>query len=56
METKELNLYKVYLKTWATPTYVAAKNQAEALDKARPSCEPENIDHMNVEWVAEVTV
>jgi hypothetical protein len=35
METKELYLYKVMLKAWSNPTYVAAESQAEAVEKVK---------------------
>ena len=31
METKKLNLYKVYAKGWNSPAYVAAENQQQAI-------------------------
>lgn len=56
METKELNLYKVYMKTWANPTYVAAKNHQEAVDKAAISYPDLDKNQFNVDWVGDVTV
>ena len=56
METKELNLYKVYMKTWANPTYVAAENHQEAVDKAAISYPDLDKNRFNVDWVGDVTV
>ena len=56
METKELNLYKVYAKGWNSPAYVAAVNQQQAIDKVAPYYDTENSDHMNIEYVADIIV
>ena len=56
METKDLNLYKVYAKGWNSPAYVAAENQQQAIEKVAPFHKTECPEHMNVEYVAYVTV
>ena len=56
METKELNLYKVYAKGWNSPAYVAAENQQQAIGKVAPYYETEDASHMNVEYVADIIV
>ena len=56
METKELNLYKVYAKGWNQSAYVAAENQKEAIDKVSPYYDLEDPDHMNSEFVADIIV
>ena len=56
METKELNLYKVYAKGWNTPAYVAAVNQQQAIEKVAPYYETEDASHMNIEYVADIIV
>lgn len=56
METKELNLYKVYAKGWNAPAYVAAENQQQAIDKIAPYYDPECPEHMNIEYVADIIV
>ena len=56
METKDLNLYKVYAKGWNSPAYVAAENQQQAIEKVAPFYEMGCPEHMNVEYVANVIV
>lgn len=56
METKELNLYKVYAKGWNSPAYVAAENQQQAIEKVAPYYEQEDANHMNIEYVADIIV
>lgn len=56
METKELNLYKVWAKGWNSAEYVAAENQQQAIDKTAPYYETEHPDHMNIEYVANIIV
>jgi len=56
METKELNLYKVYAKGWNAPAYVAAENQQQAVDKVAPYYETEKPEHLTVEYVANIIV
>lgn len=56
METKELNLYKVYAKEWNTPAYVAAVNQQQAIEKVSPYYETETPEHMNVDYVDSIIV
>jgi hypothetical protein len=56
METKELNLYKVYAKGWNIPAYVAAENQQQAIEKVSPYYDTENPAHMNIEYVADIIV
>ncbi len=56
METKELNLYKVYAKGWNTPAYVAAVNQQQAVDKVAPYYETETPEYMNVDYVDSIIV
>lgn len=58
METKELNLYKVYAKGWNSPAYVAAENQQQAVDKVAPYYDTEfqSKEHLNIEYVAEIIV
>lgn len=56
METKELNLYKVYAKGCNIPTYVAASTHQEAVDKAEPFYTDYDKNQLNVDWVAEVIV
>ena len=55
METKELYLYKVMLKAWSNPTYVAAENQQQAIDKIKGSFDVDACT-LNVEYVDMVTV
>ena len=55
METKELYLYKVMLKAWSNPTYVAAENQQQAIDKIKNSFDVDACT-LNVEYVDMVTV
>ena len=55
METKELYLYKVMLKTWGNPDYVAAENQQQAIDKIKDSYDVDACT-LNVEYVDMVTV
>jgi hypothetical protein len=56
METKELNLYKVYAKGWNQAAYVAAENQQQAIEKTAPYYDTEFPEHMNIEWVADIIV
>ena len=56
METKELNLYKVYAKGWNQPAYVAAENQQQAVDKVAPYYSTDYPEHMTVEYVADIIV
>jgi hypothetical protein len=56
METKELNLYKVYAKGWNSPAHVAAENQQQAVEKVAPYYESEIPERMNIEFVAEIIV
>ena len=56
METKELNLYKVYAKGWNSPAYAAAENQQQAIEKVAPYYETETPEHMNVDYVADIIV
>lgn len=56
METKELNLYKVYAKGWNTPAYVAAVNQQQAIDKVAPYYETETPEHFNIDYVDSIIV
>lgn len=55
METKDLYLYKVMLKAWSNPTYVAAENQQQAIDKIKGSFDVDACT-LNVEYVDMVTV
>lgn len=55
METKELNLYKVYAKGWNQPAYVAAENHQQAIEKVTPYYDTEP-EHMNIEYVADIFV
>ena len=55
METKELYLYKVMLKAWSNPTYVAAENQQQAIDKIKDLFDVD-VCMLNVEYVDMVTV
>ena len=56
METKELNLYKVYAKGWNTPAYVAAENQQQAIEKVAPYYETETPEHFNIDYVDSIIV
>lgn len=56
METKELNLYKVYAKGWNSHEYVVAENQQQAIDKIAPYYNTECPDRMTVEYVDQVIV
>lgn len=55
METKEIYLYKIRMKEWNSPAYVAAENQQEAIDKVADSYE-EDRRKFNVEFVDMVTI
>ena len=55
METKDLYLYKVMLKAWSNPTYVAAENQQQAIDKIKGSFDVDACT-LNIEYVDMVTV
>ena len=55
METKEIYLYKIRMKEWNSPAYVAAENQQEAIDKVADAYE-EDCRKFNVEFVDTVTV
>jgi hypothetical protein len=56
METKELNLYKVYAKGWNSPAYAAAENQQQALDKVSLYYDEETPEHLTVEYVSDIIV
>ena len=56
METKEMNLYKVYERGWNAPAYVAAENQQQAVDKVAPYYEVKDSSVLNVEYVAIIIV
>jgi hypothetical protein len=56
METKELNLYKVYAKGWNSPAYAAAENQQQAIEKVTPYYDMEVPERMNIEYVADIIV
>ena len=56
METKELNLYKVYAKGWNSPAYVAADNQQQAVENVAPYYENENPEHLTVEYAGDIIV
>jgi hypothetical protein len=56
METKKLNLYKVYAKGWNSPAYVAAENQQQAIEKVIPYYDTEFPERINIEYVAEIIV
>lgn len=56
MDTKEMNLYKVYAKCWNSPAFVAANTQQEAVDKVAPYYENEEPSHMTVEYMADIIV
>lgn len=55
METKEIYLYKIRMKEWNSPAYVAAENQQEAIDKVADAF-PDDRRKFNVEFVDMVTV
>lgn len=55
METKEIYLYKIRMKEWNSPAYVAAENQQEAIDKVADAYD-EDRRKFNVEFVDMVTV
>lgn len=55
METKDLYLYKVMLKAWSNPTYVAAENQQQAIDKIKDAYDVDACT-LNIEFVDMVTV
>ena len=55
METKELYLYKIMMKNWNSPSYVAAENQQEAIDKVADAYD-EDRRKFNVEFVDTVNV
>ena len=55
METKELNLYKVYAKGWISQAYVAAENQQQAIEKVTPYYDTEP-ERMNIEYVADIII
>lgn len=55
METKEIYLYKIRMKEWNSPAYVAAENQQEAIDKVADAYN-EDRRKFNVEFVDMVTV
>ena len=55
METKEIYLYKIMMKNWNSPSYVAAENQQEAIDKVADAYD-EDRRKFNVEFVDMVTV
>ena len=55
MDKKELYLYKVHGKCWSNPTYVAAENQQQAIDKIKGSFDVDACT-LNVEYVDMVTV
>lgn len=55
METKDLYLYKVMLKAWSNPTYVAAENQQQAIDKIKDAYDVDACT-LNIEYVDMVTV
>ena len=55
METKEIYLYKIMMKNWNSPSYVAAENQQEAIDKVADAYD-EDRRKFNVEFVDTVTV
>ena len=56
METKELNLYKVYAKGWNSHAYVAAENQQQAVYKVAPYYENEKPEQLTVEYVSDIIV
>lgn len=56
METKELNLYKVYAKGWNQPAYVASENQQQAVDKVAPYYEIDKPEHLTVEYAGDIIV
>lgn len=52
-----INLYKVRKPMWNRPDYVAAKNQQEAIDKAKERYVDEhNWEDASIEYVAEIIV
>ena len=55
METKEVYLYKIMMKNLNSPSYVAAENQQEAIDKVADAYD-EDSRKFNVEFVDTVTV
>jgi DNA-dependent RNA polymerase auxiliary subunit epsilon len=55
METKEIYLYKIRMKEWNSPGYVAAESQQEAIDKVADDY-AEDRRKFNVEFVDMVTV
>ena len=55
METKDIYLYKIRMKEWNSPLYVAAENQQEAIEKVADAYD-EDCRKFNVEFVDMVTV
>lgn len=55
METKEIYLYKIRMKEWNSPAYVAAENQQEAINKVADAYD-EDRRKFNVEFVDMVTI
>ena len=53
---KQTNLYRVNMRGWSSPQYVAADCQHDAIEKVGEIYETENMFHFNVEFVAEVIV
>jgi hypothetical protein len=56
MEANLTNLYKVYMKNWNSPAFVAADSQQEAIDKVAEDYATENKYHFTVEYVSDVYV
>lgn len=55
MEAKQTNLYKISMRGWNSPAYVAADNQSEAIDKVAEAYDEEKT-HFNVEYVSDIFV
>ena len=55
METKDIYLYKIWMKEWNSPSYVAAENQQQAIDKVADAYDKDR-RKFNVEFVDMVTV
>ena len=55
MEIKEIYLYKIRMKEWNSPAYVAAENQQEAINNVADAYN-EDRRKFNVEFVDMVTV
>lgn len=56
MKEQEQNLYRVHNKARTIDAYVAAENQAEAVDKVAPHYGEEHPECLSVEYVDNIII